>query len=243
MTAIDAAATGASAPEPSAPGAGLELDPVQRSVVELGDDADAVVLGAGGTGKTTVAVEIVADRLRERGWPADSVLVIAATRASAGALRDRLARRVGIPTPGPLARTVASLAFEIVRGAAAAAGRPAPTLLTGADQDRIVAELIAGEIEDGADGGWPEAIDAEVRSLAGFRAELRELQARLLERGVTPAGLAELGRTEGREVWVAAARVLAGLESVQDSVRPGAADATELAADAAVAVIGFSVIT
>lgn len=215
----------------------IDLDAVQRRVLALPDDADAVVIGAGGTGKTTLAVEVVADRLLVRHRPADAVLALAATRASAGALRDRLAGRVGIPTPGPLARTVASLAFEIVRGAAAADGRPAPTLLTGADQDRIVADLLAGEILDGADGAWPEAIDASVRQLAGFRAELRELQARMLERGMTPDALDALGRAEGRDGWVAAARFLAVLESVQDSTAPGAADAAELAVDAAVAVL------
>ena len=227
-------------PEGSAPlstgTAAIELDAIQREIVAMPDAADAVVLGAGGTGKSVLAVEIVADRLLRRGWAPDSVVVLAATRTSAGAMRDRLARRVGIPTPGPLARTIASLAFEVVRADAAARGLPAPTLLTGADQDRVVADLLEGEIDDGADDYWPAGIDRDVRSLGGFRAELRELQARLLERGATPADLAAVGESHDRAAWIASARFLATLEAVQDAAAPGAVDATELVLEAAVAI-------
>jgi superfamily I DNA/RNA helicase/RecB family exonuclease len=229
---IDALRTTVDAVEP--PGRGL--DAVQREIVAIADTADAVVLGAGGSGKSTLAVELVADRLLDRGWAADSVLVLAATRTSAAGMRDRLARRVGIPTPGPLARTIASLAFEIVRADAAARALPAPTLLTGADQDRVVADLLEGEIVDEVDDYWPAGIDRDVRALGGFRAELRELQARLLERGATPADLAGLGDEHDRPAWVASARFLASLEAVQDAAAPGAVDSTELVIEAAVAV-------
>ena len=212
----------------------IVLDAIQREVVAMPDQGDAVVLGAGGTGKSTLAVELVADRLLGRGWAPDSVLVLAATRESASAMRDRLAKRVGIPTPGPLARTIASLAFEVVRTDAAARLLPAPTLLTGADQDRVVADLLDGEIADNLDDYWPTGIDRDVRALGGFRAELRELQARLLERGATPAQIAALGEREGRPAWVACARFLATLEAVQDAAAPGAVDSTELVLDAAV---------
>lgn len=212
----------------------IVLDAIQREVVAMPDQGDAVVLGAGGTGKSTLAVELVADRLLGRGWAPDSVLVLAATRESASAMRDRLAKRVGIPTPGPLARTIASLAFEVVRTDAAARMLPAPTLLTGADQDRVVADLLDGEIADNLDDYWPTGIDRDVRALGGFRAELRELQARLLERGATPAQIAALGEREGRPAWGACARFLATLEAVQDAAAPGAVDSTELVLDAAV---------
>ena len=122
MSAIRFERTAPAAPEP------VVLDAGQRAVVELADAASASVLGAPGSGKTTTIVELVAHRLAPleqggRGWSPDSLLVLASSRAAATRLRDRLALRVGVPSNGPLARTVSSLAFELV-GAAARAAAP-----------------------------------------------------------------------------------------------------------------------
>ena len=210
-------------PQEAAP---LALDASQLAVLGLADGTSAAVLGAPGTGKTTTLVELVADRVA-RGMSPQEVLAFAPSRASATRLRDRLARRIASPTDGPLARTVASFAHEIVGNAARAAGRPAPRLLTGTEQDADIAALLAGHIADGTGPDWPEPLTAEVRELHDFRGELRELMARATEHGVAPAELARWGRESGRADWEAAARFIAEYHAVQAQSRPDQLDAAE----------------
>ncbi|AGW41020.1 ATP-dependent DNA helicase [Leifsonia xyli subsp. cynodontis DSM 46306] len=210
----------------------LSLDPAQREVAALPDGASAAVLGAPGTGKTTALVEALAERVLGRGYAPGEVLALSASRAAATALRDRLALRLGVPTPGPLARTATSLAFQLAGERARRTGEEPPRLLTGGEQDQIIAELLAGQLGDGTGPLWPDALGPEVRSLRGFRTELRELIARCAERGVSPARLSELGAIAGREGWRAAAAFIAEYQSVLDSYRGGFVDAAELIASA-----------
>ncbi len=205
----------------------IELDASQAAVLALPDDASAAVLGAPGTGKTTTLVELVADRVA-RGWAPEQLLVLAPSRASAARLRDRLARRIPVPTDGPLARTVASLAFEVVGAAARAAGRPAPRLLTGTEQDADIAAYLAGHLADGTGPAWPDPLTPEVRELRGFRSELRELMARATEYGADAARLAAIAREEGRPEWLAAAEFLREYAAMQASTRPDQLDAAEI---------------
>ncbi len=51
----------------------------------------------------------------------------------------------------PLVRTVHSYAFAVLRLAAQRNGDPPPRLITSAEQDGIIRELLAGDLEDGAD--------------------------------------------------------------------------------------------
>ena len=211
----------------------IDPDPSQRAVIDLPDATSAAVIGAPGSGKTTAMIELVADRVLQRGWSPGEIVILSPSRASATLLRDRLAQRLGVPTPGPMARTANSLAFEVVRDAAATAGEPAPTLLTGAEQDQIISELLAGEIEDGTGAHWPEHLDAEVRRLRGFRTELRDLMMRAVEYGVSPVALAALGRKHGRDEWVAASHFITVYDAVKGSYRERHFDSTELIREAA----------
>ena len=111
------------------PGAGPALDERQRAVVELAPTAAGVVVGAPGTGKTTTLVERVAS-LVAGGMSPDAIVVLTPSRQSATLLRDRLALAVDRATAGPLARSVASLAFQIVRAYEVHAHREPPQLLT-----------------------------------------------------------------------------------------------------------------
>ncbi len=214
------------------------LDEAQRSVLGLADGASAAVIGAPGTGKTTALIELVADRVLGRGYSPSEVLVLVPTRTGATTLRDRLALRLGVPTNGPMARTANSVAFQIVRDAVARSGGPAPTLLTGGEQDQIIAELLEGHRLDGTGPEWPATLSADVRALRGFRTELRDLMMRAVEYGVTADALARLGRSTGRPEWVAAAEFIRGYEDVKDQTRPGQYDSTELAGFAAAVVAG-----
>jgi superfamily I DNA/RNA helicase/RecB family exonuclease len=212
------------------------LDAGQRAVVELRDGVSAAVLGAPGSGKTTTIVELVADRVDGRGWSPDSLLVLASSRASATRLRDRLALRIGVPSNGPLARTVSSLAFELVGAAARAAGVEPPRLVTAAEQDADIAAILEGHLEAGTGPAWPDLLDPAVRRLRGFRTELRELMARATEYDVSPSRLRELGWATGREAWVAAADFIEEYLGIVASSRTSQLDPAELARFAVSAV-------
>ena len=192
------------------PGAEVDLDPGQRAVVEAvlaGADSALLVLGAPGSGKTTVALESVV-AAGAAGLSPDEVLVLTASRRLAADLRERLAARWRHTGARPLAQTPAAVAFAVLRARANALGEPVPVLVSGAEQDRALAELLAGHAAgEGAEVGWPEVIGSDTRRLRAFRDELRDLLMRAAERGLDPAGLARLGRARGRPEWVAAARV------------------------------------
>ncbi|MEV8214915.1 ATP-dependent DNA helicase [Leifsonia sp. NPDC077715] len=222
--------------ERTAATAGLVLDPAQSEVIGLADGASAAVLGAPGTGKTTTLVEALAERVHGRGYGTDQVLALSASRTAATALRDRIALRLEVPTHGPLARTATSLAFQLVGERARRLQLDPPRLLTGGEQDQIIAELLSGHLEDNSGPAWPEPLVEEVRSLRGFRTELRELMARCAERGVTPSRLSELGAITGHDEWRAAARFMAEYQLVVDSYRGGFVDSAELIASAVTAV-------
>lgn len=213
-----------------------DLDATQQAALGVPDGMSAAVIGAPGTGKTTTLVELVAERVLGRGYSPSEVLVLVPTRAGATALRDRLALRLGVPTNGPLARTANSVAFQIVRNAAAAAGDQTPTLLTGGEQDQILAELLQGHRDDGAGPDWPDPLGPDVRALRGFRTELRDLMMRAVEYGVTPDQLELLGAQHARPEWVAAAEFIRGYNDVKDQSRSAQYDSTELAQYAAALV-------
>lgn len=213
---------------PADRGLGVRFD--RSPLARLGVDESAAVFGAPGSGKTSLAVELVARRIERDGFEADEVLALAATRATASRLRDRIAVRLGSTTRGPLARTANSMAFQLVR---AFTGRPV-TLLTGAEHDQIIAELLEAAELDGGGAEWP--FETQVRALRGFRSELRDLLMRAAEHDVDAAALVRLGRAAGREEWVAAGRFLAEYVEVKDQLRGGQFDSAELAAFAAAIV-------
>lgn len=214
----------------------VELDPSQRAVVDLPDAESATVLGAPGTGKTTTILEMVADRIQSRGWDASQVLVLTTARTSAARLRDALAARTGRVTTGPLARTVNSLAFELVGKAANAAGQPAPRLITGGEQDADIGGLLEGHIETDSGPRWPEELTPQVRSTRRFRTELRELMARATEYDVNSTLLRELAKVHGRPEWSAAADFIDEYGIVIAQARPTQLDSAELARFAIAAI-------
>ncbi|MEJ3405872.1 ATP-dependent DNA helicase [Rathayibacter sp. YIM 133350] len=218
----------ASTPSPEA----IPLDSSQRAVLAIADGVSAAIIGAPGSGKTTAVVEMVRERIIGRGYAPGEVLVLAATRESATRLRDRLALRVGVPTNGPLARTANSLAFQVVRAASA---HP-PVLLTGAEQDQIIADLLQGHLDDGTGPEWPDPLSPDVRRLRAFRTEMRDLMARMVEYGVSPSRLARWGREHDTPAWVAAAEFVQEYGDVKDAFRAQAYDSAELVLEAAALV-------
>ncbi len=213
-------------------GAALKLDDFQRAVVQLSDDASAVVVGAPGTGKTSTIVELVAERVLGRGGNPNDLVVITPNRASASRLRDRLALRLAQPTEGPLARTINSIAFEVLSFARHSAGQPLPRLLTGGEQDSDIAQLLLGHSEEGTGPHWPDPLGPEVRERRGFRTELRDTMMRATEYGLTSEKLRALARQCERPEWSAVADFQAEYLQVMGGLRPNQLDASELVAAA-----------
>ncbi|WP_221585234.1 ATP-dependent DNA helicase [Microbacterium sp. G2-8] len=206
-----------------------EWDPDQLAVLDLACDASGAVIGAPGSGKTAVIVERVARLLggADPACAADEVLVLTPSRASATRLRDRLGVRVDVATPGPLARSVGSFAFQIVRADAAVRGEPAPQLLTGAEQDRILAQIIEGDIADGRIA-WPEHLSPIVRRSRDFRSEFRAF----LDSAVELDASREELRTLRGGAWAPLADLVEEYAAVVQSLRTQARDAAELTSDA-----------
>lgn len=207
------------------------LDPEQAAAVAH-RGSRALVVGAPGTGKTTVALGAVLSRMVDGVRP-DQCLVLAASRVAAGQLRERIFAAAKATATEPAARTPSSLAYGILRCQAALDGLPAPRLLSGPEQDVILRELLAGHAAGSAPRpDWPGQLAAALDT-RGFRAELRDLLMRAAERGVTPQDLAALGRAHGHPEWVAAARVASEYDEVTALARPGGLDPATLLAAAA----------
>lgn len=165
-----------------------------------------LIVGPPQSGKTTAAAAAFVDHVTRRG-PSRAVF-LTPTRQRAAELQNRIARAFGGTTGQLLVRTPASLAFGLLRQAAVLRGDPPPTLITGPEQDHILAELIAGHLEDGIGPEWPAEITPEVLSMRAFRDELRDLLMRAAEAGLDGEGLTALGVREDRPEWVAAGQIL-----------------------------------
>ncbi len=192
---------------------GFVLDADQQAAISQQPGTRRVILGGPGTGKSTAAVEAVAQFL-EAGGDIRRVIALTSSRTTATALRDRIAERAQRTSSGPLARSIASLAHLIVGEHSMQTHREPPVLLSGGDEDAHWNRFLAEDARS-ADGiAWPSPIDASVRSLPEFRAELREFVARLTERGATPESFAAAAKsTEHAELWGAVASAWAGFQA------------------------------
>lgn len=172
------------------------------------------VLAGPGTGKTTTLVEAVADRIAGRGVPPEQILVLTYSRRAATELAGKIVARLKLTTRVPLVRTLHSYAFSLVRAEAARRGEPSPRLISAAESDQVIRELLAGHHQDGG-GPWPEFLH-QALTLRGFAASTRDLLARTTERGLGPSDLAALGRRHRRPEWVALGRFAAEYSRVLD---------------------------
>ncbi|MBC9944483.1 PD-(D/E)XK nuclease family protein [Leucobacter sp. cx-328] len=176
----------------------IEFDGAQLAVLAGDPGRHARVLGAPGSGKSTLVVEMFARVLDLPGWSEGDVLAIASGRRPAtmlrGAIEDRSERALG----GTPVRTLTSFAFGVLAAAAATGGETEPRLLTGTVQDELITALIDEQLEvalrsragagatcdsstsngesdeAGETLGNVEGLTAEVLRSPAFRAELRE---------------------------------------------------------------------
>ncbi|BDX33787.1 DNA helicase [Mycobacterium antarcticum] len=177
------------------------------------------VVGGPGTGKSTLLVDTAAQRIAAGTDPESVLLLTGSAKLSALARATVTAALLGGPrrcaVREPMIRTVHSYAFAVLKLAAQRNGDPPPRLITSAEQDGIIRELLAGDLEDGADASvrWPRHLMPALGTV-GFANELRDLLARCTERGVEPAALQRIGRRAGRDEWVAAGRFAQVYEQV-----------------------------
>lgn len=189
---------------------GSEASPAQHEALSaLSTGQDVVVHAAPGGGRTRLALTAA--------LAAPRALLLVPRRTSSTALRDAVAhaggaRHVRVATP-------VALGFSVVREASLRAGGGEPSLVTGADQDALVRELVAATAQ------WEVPLDAATRALPGFRDELRDLITRATELGITPDHLVELAGRRGRPAWRDAARLLRLYLDVLDLEAEAALDA------------------
>lgn len=215
---------GAEAGWPVVPAAD-RLDPSQIEAVRARGPV-VRVFGAPGTGKTTVAVHTVAHRIQAGLATAPECLVVTSSRVTAAKAREAVTGLFGGTTTEPLAASMQAFGFSILarRAARAGAGVEAPRLLAGAEQDVILADLLAGHRDDPTTAPkWPAEV-ADALSTRGFRGELRDLLMRAVEYGVSPDELRDLAGQLDEPAWSAAADVLREYDEVTALSRPGAFD-------------------
>src|SRR5699024_7826647 len=95
-----------------------------------------VVHGAPGSGKTHLAIAATVAEAERGGRP----ILLVPTRSGAATIRDEVTRRIGRTLDSAVVRTPAALAFAILRLRASHAGEPAPTLISGPEQDQVLAD-------------------------------------------------------------------------------------------------------
>ena len=172
----------------------------QRVLDRVAEGSNVVVLGAPGTGKTSLALRLLAEAVA---GGRDAVL-LAPTRARADWLRGRAAHLlreghgdgvVRVRTPAALALTILTTSLTMRPDPL-----PPPVLLAGAEEDSVLASMISTVT-------WP-GLPAEATGSRAFRSELRNLLARAGELGISADDLADLGRRLNVPIWGPASQLL-----------------------------------
>lgn len=191
------------------------LDASQRAVVAH-PGGPLLVLAGPGTGKTTTLVEVVIDRVERRGLRPDQVLVLTFSRKAADDVRARVMSRLRRTTAAPMATTFHAFCYALVRRFQDPETFAAPLqLLSAAEQDVRIRELLAGTVRSGA-VSWPPSM-LPALTTRGLASETQRILSRARERGLDPDDVVAAGREQGRPEWVAAGQFFAEYLDVFDS--------------------------
>ncbi len=187
---------------------------MDKVTTALAPDRPTLLLGAPGAGKTAAAVDSAVEFLAA-GEDSSRLLVVSPTRDSAAGLRDAIEAAWGRVNPEGAfseqpSKSFAAYAFWVLGrarqlGALSFRART-PRLLTGAEQDRIISQILTELSAEGATQQWPDS----VRGAAGteaFRREVRELFDRAREHGLSPEDLLTAADQQGVEEWRPAAEI------------------------------------
>lgn len=172
-----------------------------------------VVKGGPGSGRSSFLRDVARAEIMA-GTNPDSILFLTASKEAAARTNrwllsaieqefnnDIVAERVFSES---IARSVHSFAFAVLRHQAAhTPGALAPRLLTGAEHDSLVRDMLREHSERGADI-WPERLRPALTTL-GFARQLRDFLLRVAEWGCTSKELRQYGQDCSRDEWSAAA--------------------------------------
>ena len=197
------------------------LDESQQQVADW-SNGPAIVYAGPGTGKTTTLVESALARLAD-GAPAGSILLLTFGRDAAAELRQRLALRIGTGE-SPRVSTFHAFALDIVLRTADS--EHPIRLLSGAEQERAVREIIDGSLDDPRlRERWPKELLDAVRT-RGFAQETRAAFAAARALGLAGDEIAQFGARVGDAPWQAIGPVLD--EYLESQIRQDALDYAEL---------------
>ena len=192
----------------------IRWDESQQAVLEhLSGRVVLSVLGGAASGKTELLKE-AAVRVLERD-PQARVAVLAPDRRAANQLRNDIALRLGAVGQNLAVKSVNAFAYSILSAYAQGAGRAAPELISGADQDALLRDIF--ELVESGSLGKLDArvlakagISLEATRLPAFRAEFRDLITRAAELGISAQDLASLDHV--RPIWAVGAEIMARYE-------------------------------
>ena len=143
----------------------------------------AAIIGAPLTGKTSALRHIVG-RLEANGAAPSEILVLTTSRMAAAILRDQIALDSNQSSESPRARSVSSVAFEVLSAKAPI------RLLSGAHQQTLLQRLVSDRLTATKASEWK--LSLESLELEGFVQELRDLLAVIIEIGLSQKQLQEL---------------------------------------------------
>ena len=184
------------------PGQRLDLSVEQQSVVDH-RGSPLLVLGGPGTGKSALMIERALSYIGE-GVDPNQILLLTFDRERATELNDSIVAHLPKSINGAIVKTIPAFAFGLLRAHAAQNGKKPPTLLSGAEQDFYIRELLGPSALSNL-AGWPEELLAAVKT-AAFAREMRDLIMRATERGINPDQLAQLSSSENFPLWLPASK-------------------------------------
>ncbi|MHA6511927.1 ATP-dependent helicase [Tessaracoccus sp. Z1128] len=169
----------------------------------------SVVVGAPGTGKTTLVAAAAARRVRA-GGSLDRLIVLAHSRSAAQQLRRQIARQVDRAQTSPQVTTIHGLALGLLRRYWPHEDSPW-RLLRAPEQEQRIRELLAGM----PPRAWPEDVTAAVGTRA-FARQLREVLARARQLSLDPETIARYAAQAEDELFASAARFVEEYLTVGD---------------------------
>jgi superfamily I DNA/RNA helicase/RecB family exonuclease len=200
-------------------------NPAQDAVINL-DSGRNLVIGSAGSGKTTTLLAATAKAL-QGGVPPNQILILTYGKLAVRDFREKLAGQVN-NTVLPYIGTFHALAYSIVMGAPEIIqpdSRELPKLLSGAEEDARIRDLIKGLLSDPSvfspTSEWPDSLRSAATTQS-FAREVRNVIARLKELHLTGADLISLGQQLDRPEWVVAGHIASNdaqvmaLENVMD---------------------------